>query len=263
MHGPARQRSKAAERSVRRRERRAENEARRRRRLERGQAIYQTTANSIRLIDLLVCNGYLPDGIEHSHADDRGGLDAVRGRRWPKIICGWPRASSKNRRSIEGMNAYRTPAPELDPDRSHVGRPAQLARSITYAAAALARAEGNARAATQGVSDRGALQILGRAATTPATTTGITTFNQTTIAYLSAILGGPSAANAIIARATKVEFGTDAAAWVPGIATDPTNVGFLGEASPLRVRMFDLSAGELDAAKACLRCGAVKRTARQ
>jgi hypothetical protein len=48
--------------------RHAANSARHRLRERRGQKVYRVTANSERLIDLLVRNGLLRDGVIHDHA---------------------------------------------------------------------------------------------------------------------------------------------------------------------------------------------------
>jgi hypothetical protein len=117
--------------------------------------------------------------------------------------------------------------------------------SVTRAAVALARAGGNLHEAAETVKDdRAAASLLtARTATAPAAMTSPTQFGRTTIAYLAAILEKPSAAAAIIERATRLQFGDNAAVWCPAIAADATNVAFLGEGSPIRVRQFDVSAG--------------------
>lgn len=123
-----------------------------------------------------------------------------------------------------------------------------LVRSMTNAATALMRAQGNQREATEAVrDDRRARSMLElRNSVSPAVLAD-SKFAETTIAYMTAILGGAaSAPGAIIQRSLQLRNGgRNAAVWVPGIGGDATNVVYIGEGAPIPIRMFDLSAGVL------------------
>jgi hypothetical protein len=135
----------------------------------------------------------------------------------------------------------RYPAPELP--LTATPRNEVLVRSFTRAGAALVEAKGNKQQAARLVSDdRGAVEIINRTATMPASTS-LTTFKQTTIAFMASILTGATAFGAIIERATQLTFGHGGALWVPGLAADATGVGYILEGNAIPVSQYDVSAG--------------------
>jgi hypothetical protein len=118
-----------------------------------------------------------------------------------------------------------------------------LVRSFTRAGAALVEAKGNKQQAARLVSDdRGAVEIINRTATTPAST-ALTTFKQTTIAYMASILSGASALRAIIERATAQEFNNNGAVYFPGLSQASTGVAYVQEASATPVLQYDVASG--------------------
>jgi hypothetical protein len=91
--------------------------------------------------------------------------------------------------------------------------------------------------------DKQAFDIVQKAAVTPASTTGVTTFNAARISSLVDILGPSTAAAAIFRAAMGVTFDQYQTVWIPGVAASASNVAFVLQGDALPVEQYDLSAG--------------------
>ncbi len=89
--------------------------------------------------------------------------------------------------------------------------------------------------------DKDALSIAQKGAVVPASTSGVTPFNQTSISNLISLLGPGAASRAIFAASLNVSLDNSYGLTVPTMTASGTGVSFVGEGSPLKVRQYAFS----------------------
>jgi hypothetical protein len=138
--------------------------------------------------------------------------------------------------------------------------PSKLQRSFARAVVAMARAGDGSGDAPDIVrqlyrGDHHALAMVEKAAVVPASTSGVTTFNETVASNVISLLAPSSATAAIFSRALGVSLDNVYGVMIPTVTASGSGVSFIAQGAPIPVKQFSFTGPTLTSQKVGLIVG--------